>query len=120
MGAYILFGFTPSLKHSDHTIKDSHQTLQRSSGINNPAKAAKCSKGQFMISLPLSLMLCLQAEHSICGGEWREEEEINISTVISSLCLTCGSGWGETESEGFTWPLLYWVSGKAGGGSPTS
>lgn len=80
---------------------DLDQTFLCSFGINNPAKSPKCSKGQFMISVPPSCTLYLQAKHSIWGEgrDGEKEEEINISTVISSESTT----WRRAD---FTWSLL--------------
>lgn len=77
------------------------QTFLRSFGINNPAKSPKCSKGQFMISVPPSRTLYLQAKHSVWGEgrDGEKEEEININTVISSESTT----WRRAD---FTWSLL--------------
>lgn len=53
-----------------------------------------------MISLPPSCTLCAQAKHSIWGeGSSGQEEEINISTVISSPSAT----WRRAD---FPWPLV--------------
>lgn len=113
MGASILFGFTPSLKHSDFTLLKIRTKLFNVvlELTTLPRQRSAPKVNLWLVSHHPACCVCKQSTASV---EESGDEEINISTVISLLCLTCGAGWGRQRVKVSHGPCSTGFQGKQG------